>query len=147
MSIGLANQKESATVRPSETDQPFDAVHVIAREFSVFYGSNEAVEKVTFDVPAGQVTAIIGPSGCGKSTFLRAINRMNDLIPRCRAEGELVFDDLNLANLEHKAIERALTLTEGVQKEAAKLLGISARAIHYKIRKYKIDMSRFGNQR
>jgi phosphate transport system ATP-binding protein len=43
-------------------------------------------------IPAGLVTAIIGPSGCGKSTFLRAINRMNDLIPACRTQGKLIFD-------------------------------------------------------
>ncbi len=66
--------------------------HVSAAGFSVFYGANEAVRKVTFDVPAGLITAIIGPSGCGKSTFLGAINRMNDLIPGCRAAGSLVFD-------------------------------------------------------
>jgi phosphate transport system ATP-binding protein len=68
-------------------------VHVRAEEFSVFYGQNEAVRKVSFEIPAGQVTAIIGPSGCGKSTFLRAINRMNDLIPSCRAAGKLLLDE------------------------------------------------------
>ncbi len=67
--------------------------HVAARDFSVFYGTHEAVRQVTFDIPTGLVTAIIGPSGCGKSTFLRAINRMNDLIPSCRAAGHLAFDD------------------------------------------------------
>ena len=50
----------------------------------------------TFDISEGLVTAIIGPSGCGKSTFLRAINRMNDLIPGCRAAGELSLDGQNL---------------------------------------------------
>jgi phosphate transport system ATP-binding protein len=81
------------TVRPSAVapDQSLKA-HISAHDFSVFYGRDEAVKKATFDIPAGLVTAIIGPSGCGKSTFLRAINRMNDLIPACRAEGELVFD-------------------------------------------------------
>jgi phosphate transport system ATP-binding protein len=64
-----------------------------AREFSVFYRDNEAVKKVTMDIPARTVTAIIGPSGCGKSTFLRAINRMNDLIPGCRTEGKLLYDN------------------------------------------------------
>jgi phosphate transport system ATP-binding protein len=48
------------------------------------------------NVPTGMVTAIIGPSGCGKSTFLRAINRMNDLIPGCHAKGELIFDGENI---------------------------------------------------
>jgi phosphate transport system ATP-binding protein len=70
--------------------------HVAARGFSVFYGDNEAVKQVTMDIPAGQVTAIIGPSGCGKSTFLRAINRMNDLIPGCRAGGDLIYDGENV---------------------------------------------------
>ena len=65
---------------------------VRAETFSVFYGSNEAVMGVTLDVPPGLVTAIIGPSGCGKSTFLRAINRMNDLILGCRAGGRLMLD-------------------------------------------------------
>ncbi len=75
---------------------PQDSCHVYSRDFSVFYGDNEAVKKVTLGVPRAQVTAIIGPSGCGKSTYLRAVNRMNDLIPRCRAEGELIFDGENV---------------------------------------------------
>lgn len=70
--------------------------HVYARDFSVFYGNNEAVVKVTMAIKAKMVTAIIGPSGCGKSTFLRAINRMNDLIPACYTKGELIFDSHNI---------------------------------------------------
>ena len=66
--------------------------HVEAREFSVFYGAHEAVRQVNLAIPSCQVTAIIGPSGCGKSTFLRAINRMNDLIPGCHTSGQLIFD-------------------------------------------------------
>jgi len=71
-------------------------VHVQARKFSIFYGDNEAVRSLSMDIPRARVTAIIGPSGCGKSTFLRAINRMNDLIPRCHTSGELIFDDENV---------------------------------------------------
>ncbi|NQU39775.1 MAG: phosphate ABC transporter ATP-binding protein [Lentisphaerae bacterium] len=67
-------------------------VHVRARDFSVFYRQHEAVKKISLDIWSGGVTAIIGPSGCGKSTFLRAINRMNDLIPDCHTTGELSFD-------------------------------------------------------
>ena len=66
--------------------------HIEARQFSVFYGTHEAVRQVSLAIPAGEVTAVIGPSGCGKSTFLRAINRMNDLIPGCHTRGELRFD-------------------------------------------------------
>ncbi|MBN2183716.1 MAG: phosphate ABC transporter ATP-binding protein [Candidatus Krumholzibacteriota bacterium] len=67
-----------------------------AESFSVFYGDNEAVRKVDIEIPEGLVTAIIGPSGCGKSTFLRAVNRMNDLIPSCRAGGSLRLDGQEL---------------------------------------------------
>ncbi len=70
--------------------------HVTAEEFSVYYGGNEAVKKVSMAFPAGKVTAIIGPSGCGKSTLLRAINRMNDLIPGCRTGGRLILDGENI---------------------------------------------------
>ncbi len=70
--------------------------HVQARRFSVIYGDNEAVKAVDLSIPSRYVTAIIGPSGCGKSTFLRAINRMNDLIPRCHTRGELVFDGIDV---------------------------------------------------
>lgn len=70
--------------------------HIEAKQFSIFYGAQEAVRQVDMKIPKGQVTAIIGPSGCGKSTFLRAINRMNDLIPNCRAQGELLFDSVNV---------------------------------------------------
>ena len=66
--------------------------HVSAKNFSIFYGNFEAVKKVNADILSKYVTAIIGPSGCGKSTFLRAINRMNDLIPSCYTTGTLMFD-------------------------------------------------------
>jgi phosphate transport system ATP-binding protein len=66
--------------------------HLRAEDFSVLYGHFAAVRNLVLDVYRGHVTAIIGPSGCGKSTFLRAINRMNDLIPGAATSGRLVFD-------------------------------------------------------
>ena len=63
-----------------------------SQAFSFFYGAHEAVKKITMDIPAKKVTAIIGPSGCGKSTFLRSINRMNDLIPNVNTTGNLYVD-------------------------------------------------------
>jgi len=80
---------EKPAVRP---DAPAANPHISSRDFSVFYGDTEAVAGVSLNIPTGLVTAIIGPSGCGKSTYLRAINRMNDLIPGCRTSGELLFD-------------------------------------------------------
>ena len=67
-----------------------------ARDFSVYYGRRQAVKTVSIDVPGRAVTAIIGPSGCGKSTLLRSFNRMNELIPSVRTEGELFFGDLDI---------------------------------------------------
>lgn len=72
--------------------EPIMDAHVYSEDFSIFYGQKEAIKKVNIKIPAKKVTAIIGPSGCGKSTFLRAINRMNDLIPGCTPSGKLVFD-------------------------------------------------------
>jgi phosphate transport system ATP-binding protein len=59
------------------------------REFSLYYGAHQALKKVNLEVARNSVTAIIGPSGCGKSTLLRSFNRMNDLIPGVRTEGEI----------------------------------------------------------
>jgi len=67
-----------------------------ARNFSVYYGSKAAVKQVSVEIAAGKATAIIGPSGCGKSTFLRAINRMNDLIPAAHVDGDLFLEDTNI---------------------------------------------------
>jgi len=61
-----------------------------ARAFSLFYGTVQALKSVSLEMPGHSVTAIIGPSGCGKSTLLRSFNRMNDLIPGVRTEGEIL---------------------------------------------------------
>jgi len=63
-----------------------------ARDFSFWYGKKQALKQIQMAVPARAVTALIGPSGCGKSTFLRSINRLNDLIPGIRHEGDLCLD-------------------------------------------------------
>jgi phosphate transport system ATP-binding protein len=75
----------------SESNPALNESHVVAKDFSVYYREHEAVKGISLDIRSGCVTAIIGPSGCGKSTFLRAINRMNDLIPGCSTTGELLF--------------------------------------------------------
>ncbi|MBK8134943.1 MAG: phosphate ABC transporter ATP-binding protein [Chloroflexi bacterium] len=62
----------------------------------IFYGSFRAVHNVSMEIHERRITAFIGPSGCGKSTVLRAINRMNDLVPGSRIEGEIVFNGKNL---------------------------------------------------
>ena len=58
----------------------------------VFYGEKQALQHVDLEIGANQVTALIGPSGCGKSTFLRCLNRMNDVVPGCRVEGDVLLE-------------------------------------------------------
>jgi len=60
--------------------------------FSFSYGARAVLKNLSFTLLARSVTAIIGPSGCGKSTFLRSLNRLNDLIPESRYEGEITID-------------------------------------------------------
>ena len=66
------------------------------KHLSVFYGDKAAVSQISLTIPRNRVVAFIGPSGCGKSTFLRCFNRMNDLIPVARIEGEVLFQGTNL---------------------------------------------------
>ena len=66
--------------------------HLLARNVSVYYGQNKALHEVSLNFEPRRVTALIGPSGCGKSTFLRCLNRMNDLVPGARVEGEIILD-------------------------------------------------------
>jgi phosphate transport system ATP-binding protein len=65
---------------------------VDVRHFSFFYGPRQALRNLNFAIERKAVTAIIGPSGCGKSTFLRSINRLNDLIPGIRHEGDILVE-------------------------------------------------------
>ncbi|WP_174315319.1 phosphate ABC transporter ATP-binding protein PstB [Anaeromyxobacter dehalogenans] len=76
-----------------------------ARHLSVRYGEKLAVKDISLALPERQVTALIGPSGCGKSTFLRALNRMNDLIPGARAEGEILLDGASVFDRHIDAVE------------------------------------------
>jgi phosphate transport system ATP-binding protein len=71
-------------------------VKVQLKDLKVWLGKNYIIKGISLDILENTVTAIIGPSGCGKSTFLRSINRMNDLIPCGRVEGEVVIDEKNI---------------------------------------------------
>lgn len=69
---------------------------VMLENVSIYYGDYLAVKDVTIPIERGKITAFIGPSGCGKSTVLRAINRMNDLIPGARVTGQVMYRGQNL---------------------------------------------------
>ena len=79
--------------RPAETTRP-NAID--ARLLNFYYGEKQALQGITVGMRPNLVTAFIGPSGCGKSTFLRTLNRMNDIIPGTRVEGEVLIDGKNI---------------------------------------------------
>ena len=87
-----------ANVRVLSPVTPNDPVKekVVIRGLSFFYGQSKALKDVTLSLREGAVTAFIGPSGCGKSTLLRVLNRMYDLYPNQRAEGEVLLDGQNV---------------------------------------------------
>ena len=76
-----------------DSQRPNDAAKIAVRNLNFFYGKTQALHTVSLDIPERIVMAFIGPSGCGKSTFLRTLNRMNDVIPGIRVDGEVLMDD------------------------------------------------------
>ena len=78
---------------------------VSIKDLKVHYGAFLAVHDVTFDVPEHRITALIGPSGCGKSTVLRCINRMNDLVPSARVEGQILYHGADVNSREVDPVE------------------------------------------
>jgi len=75
------------------------------KNLSIWYGEKRAIDDVALDVASNAVTAIIGPSGCGKSTFIRALNRMHELVPKTRVEGTVL---LNGEDLYSSAVDPAI---------------------------------------
>ncbi|MEN6516597.1 MAG: phosphate ABC transporter ATP-binding protein PstB [Methanospirillum sp.] len=75
------------------------------RGLDLWYGPVQALKQVTIPIRPHQVTALIGPSGCGKSTLLRCFNRMNDLVPNCRVEGEILYHGTNVNDPSYDVVE------------------------------------------
>src|SRR6267378_3855817 len=73
-----------------------DASKIAVRHLNFYYGKAQALHDVSLQIPERIVMAFIGPSGCGKSTFLRTLNRMNDVIPATRVEGEVLMDGIDI---------------------------------------------------
>ena len=69
---------------------------IVTENLDVYYGAKHALRNVSLKIAVNRVTALIGPSGCGKSTFLRALNRMNDLIDGVKTEGRVLLDGINI---------------------------------------------------
>lgn len=83
---------------------------IYARDLNLHYGDFHALKNISIDIPEKQITAFIGPSGCGKSTFLKTMNRMQDLVPGVRIDGELRFrgQDINARDLDVTELRRQI---------------------------------------
>ena len=64
---------------------------ITVKDLCLWYGNHQALKNINIDIPEKSITALIGPSGCGKSTFLKTLNRMNDLIPGVKIEGQVRY--------------------------------------------------------
>ncbi len=83
---------------------------IYARNLNLHYGDFHALKDINIDIPEKQITAFIGPSGCGKSTFLKTMNRMQDLVPGVKIEGDLFFRgrDINGKDVDVTELRRQI---------------------------------------
>ena len=88
--------KASIGTMEAKSSEPLSEPRIAMKGVNFFYGSNQALKGINLNLPDRQVTGMIGPSGCGKSTLLRVLNRMYDLYPGQRAEGEVMMDGENI---------------------------------------------------
>jgi phosphate transport system ATP-binding protein len=103
----LFREPEVVVTDDASEDGPVDERQAVfdIRDLSVYYGDFRAVRNVDLVVRRHEITAFIGPSGCGKSTVLRCLNRMNDLIPTARVEGQILHHGVDLYDPEVDAVE------------------------------------------
>ncbi len=91
--------------QPPANSEPAPKLTFEAKNVSIWYGEKRAIDDVSLNIASNAVTAIIGPSGCGKSTFLRALNRMHELVPKTRVEGTVL---LHGEDLYSKTVDPAI---------------------------------------
>jgi len=92
----VSNFVREAIAMPNPDQPGYTYPQIQIRGLNFYYGQHQALKNISLDLYRSQVTALIGPSGCGKSTLLRTINRMYDLYPGQRAEGELLVEGENI---------------------------------------------------
>ena len=113
-----ANRAAAGADDASAIAKPKEVLKAQARDLNFYYGAVQALKDINLDLAERRVTALIGPSGCGKSTFLRCFNRMHDLYPGNRYEGEIVVhpDDINILGPKVDPIEVRMRVSMVFQK-------------------------------
>jgi phosphate transport system ATP-binding protein len=91
-------RRENAQAVRDKLFGPAPAGGLQAKNITAWFGDHKVLDRVSLDMAAGEVTALIGPSGCGKSTFLRILNRMHELVPTASLSGEVLLDDNDIYN-------------------------------------------------
>jgi phosphate transport system ATP-binding protein len=101
-------ERVERSAEPPSAGEPAPACTFQVKNLSIWYGEKRAIDNVTLDVATNAVTAIIGPSGCGKSTFIRALNRMHELVPKTRIEGSVLLqgEDLYSSTVDPAIVRR-----------------------------------------
>lgn len=82
-----------------------EKIKIEVKDLNFYYGPTPALKKITMKIAENKVTAVIGPSGCGKSTFIRCLNRMNDILPATKVEGEVLINGENIYSPHVDVIE------------------------------------------
>jgi phosphate transport system ATP-binding protein len=96
MSLNIDHSSYDTLANGRGADDTEGLVGLEANEISAWFGDHQVLDRVSLDMPAGHVSALIGPSGCGKSTFLRILNRMHELIPSAAMAGEVLLDRVDI---------------------------------------------------
>ncbi|MFA7743929.1 phosphate ABC transporter ATP-binding protein PstB [Salinicoccus roseus] len=96
-----ATRERPADIETAQQSQPVFQ----AKDFNLWYGDNHALQNIDLDFNRNEISAIIGPSGCGKSTFIKALNRMVELVPIVRTEGDILYRDQSI-------FDKSLTVEE-----------------------------------
>lgn len=91
----------TTTTEPTTTELKKDSAYVV-NNLNLWYGEDQALIDVNLDIKKNEVTAIIGPSGCGKSTFIKTLNRMVELVPSVRTNGEILYHGRNIFDRGYK---------------------------------------------
>ncbi len=104
----MTTEQTINTQNTSITEETLLSNKFTVDKLNLYYGEFRALKDISLEIKEHEITALIGPSGCGKSTFLKTLNRMNDLEPSVRVEGNIyldnqdIFKDLDVINLRHR---------------------------------------------
>ncbi len=96
------DRREPVAMSPEPSTAPVGLTGIDARDISAWFGPRQVLDRVSLEMGAGEVTALIGPSGCGKSTFLRILNRMHEMIPSASLAGEVLLDGHDIYDQNRK---------------------------------------------